>query len=132
MAFLDILIPILAILASVALPIATGLVLGYTSMKNKHKERMGLISQGIIPPNTEEKKANPNRMVSLRNGIVLFAIGIGLAVGFILAQYVFNDGDNIRFWIVASSVLLFLGLGYVSYFMITKDMYDSSEKDTLE
>ena len=45
------LIPIIAILCTIGLPIATGLVIGLTSVKNDHKERMGLINQGIIPPN---------------------------------------------------------------------------------
>ena len=69
---------IIAILSAVALPIATGLVIGLTSVKNQHRERMGLINQGIIPPDTPERKASPNRMVSLRNGIVLMSIGVGL------------------------------------------------------
>ena len=44
------------------------------------EERMGLINQRIIPQDLPDRvKADPNRMVSLRNGIVLIALGIGLS-----------------------------------------------------
>lgn len=67
---MDDLIGIIAILCAVGLPIVTGLVIGLTSANNNHKERMGLINQGIIPPNKTKMKSNPNRLVSLRNGML--------------------------------------------------------------
>lgn len=126
------LLPIIAILVTVGLPIATGLVLGAISMKNKHSERMGLINQGIIPPDTTPRKANPNRMVSLRNGIVLISIGIGLAVGFLTGKYVFLADDDLMFWVLGSSVVLFLGLGYLTYFYVTRNMPEMQERDVVE
>lgn len=132
MEFTEFIIAAIAILSAVALPIATGLVLGIISMKSKHKERMGLISQGIIPPATAQKKANPNPLVSLRNGIVLIGIGIGLVVGFVLDQYVLYDGDDTRFMVVAASVVMFLGLGYVVFFLLARNMTDKQERDIIE
>lgn len=126
------LIAIIAILVTIGLPIATGLVLGAIAMKNKHKEKMGLIEQGIIPPDTTPQKANPNRMVSLRNGIVLISIGIGLILGFVIGKYVLFAEEDMMFWILGSSVVLFLGFGYLTYFYITRDMSAMHERDIID
>ncbi|WP_436414483.1 DUF6249 domain-containing protein [Petrimonas sp.] len=122
---------IIAILSAVALPIATGLVIGLTSVKNQHRERMGLINQGIIPPERMKKKANPNRFVSLRNGIVLIALGIGVIVGFLCSENLTIAQDN-EFWIIGASVVFFLGLGYLVYFLVTQKMPAAQHKEDLE
>lgn len=119
---------IIAILSAVALPIATGLVIGLTSVKNQHRERMGLINQGIIPPEGMKKKANPNRFVSLRNGIVLIALGIGVIVGFLCSENLAIAQDN-EFWIIGASVVFFLGLGYLVYFLVTQKMPINQQKE---
>ncbi len=115
------LIPIVAILCAVGLPIATGLVLGFNAIRNEHRERMGLIEQGIIPPNRTKQKSTPNRYVSLRNGIVLIALGIGIIVGFFCSEYlVIGQGNG--FWVTGASVVFFLGVGYLAYFLVTRKM----------
>ena len=114
-------IPIVAILCAVGLPIATGLVLGYNAIRNEHRERMGLIEQGIIPPNKTKQKSNPNRLVSLRNGIVLIALGIGIIVGFFCSEYL-AIGQGNQFWVTGASVVFFLGVGYLIYFLVTQKM----------
>lgn len=114
-------IPIVAILCAVGLPIATGLVLGYNAIRNEHRERMGLIEQGIIPPNKTKKKSDPNRLVSLRNGIVLIALGIGIIVGFFCSDYL-AIGQGNQFWVTGASVVFFLGVGYLIYFLVTRKM----------
>lgn len=124
-------IPIIAILSTIALPIATGLVIGLTSVKNQHKERMGLINQGIIPPDSPKKKANPNRFVSLRNGIVLIALGIGVIVGFLCSEYLTIAQDN-EFWIIGASVVFFLGIGFLVYFLVTQKMPMTQQKEEPE
>jgi hypothetical protein len=125
------LIPIIAILCTIGLPIATGLVIGLTSVKNAHKERMGLINQGIIPPNRTKTKSNPNRFVSLRNGIVLVALGIGIIVGFLCSEYLVI-GQNNEFWITGASVVFFLGLGYLVYFLIMQKMPVAAQREETE
>ena len=125
------LIPIIAILSTIALPIATGLVIGLTSVKNEHKEKMGLINQGIIPPNRTKVKRNPNRFVSLRNGIVLVALGIGIIVGFLCSEYLVIGQDN-EFWITGASVVFFLGVGYLVYFLVTQRMPITAQKEESE
>lgn len=118
---MDELIPLVAIIVVIGLPIATGLVIGLTSVKNDHRERMSLIEQGIIPPNRTKQKSTPNRLVSLRNGIVLIALGIGIMVGFLCSEYlVFGFGNE--FWVTGASVVFFLGVGYLVYFLVTRKM----------
>ena len=115
------LIPLVAIIVVIGLPIATGLVIGLTSVKNDHRERMGLIEQGIIPPSRTKQKSTPNRLVSLRNGIVLIALGIGIIVGFLCSEYLVIGQGN-QFWVTGASVVFFLGVGYLIYFLVTRKM----------
>lgn len=110
---------ILAILLAVGLPILTALLISLASIKSKHRERMGLINQGIIPPDTVKQKATPNRFVSLRNGIVLVSLGFGLLLGFVLSDNFAKDESQI-FYIMSSSVVFFLGVGYLIYFVLTR------------
>lgn len=118
------LIPIVAIISTIALPIATILVLGFKKFDSDHKERMGLIQQGIIPPNEPKRKTTPNRYSSLRNGIILVALGVGIIVGFVSANNM-EIGDN-EFWIISASIVFFLGLGYLAFFLITKNSLDNN------
>ena len=125
---LGVLIPIIAVISIFALPVITALILIFKKISSTHKERMGLIEQGIIPPNQSKRKRTPNRYVSLRNGIVLIALGIGLIVGFLGTNYLVI-GENNPFMFVISSIVLFLGIGYTVFFLITKDTKDYKNID---
>lgn len=102
-------------------------------MKGRHAERMGLINQGIIPPDSPspKQKQNPNRLVSLRNGIVLIALGIGIMVGFLCSEYLVIGQGN-EFWMTGASVVFFLGVGYLVYFMIAQRIPDSRLREEAE
>ena len=121
-------VPIIAILCTIGLPVGFGMYLGLTSIRAEHKERMDLIRQGIIPPERIKKKVNPNRFVSLRNGIVLIALGIGVIVGFLCSEYLAIGQDN-EFWIIGASVVFFLGLGFLAYFLVTQKMPLAQQKE---
>lgn len=118
MDFMHNIIPIVAILSSVALPIGFGMFLGLKSIASKHKERMELIKQGIIPP--DQTKPTPNKYRSLRNGILCVGIALGLIIALIISR-VMELGENEAFWVVASGILLFLGLAYVTFYILVKD-----------
>lgn len=122
----DVLVPIIAILSAVALPVGLGMYVAIRSINAKHKERMGLISQGIIPP--DRAKPTPNKYRSLRNGFLCIGIAIGLISGVILTRTVW-PGMQSRFFIIAGCVLLFLGLAYVAFYMVIKDKYKEDEFD---
>ena len=125
------LIGLVAVICIFGLPLIAGIVLGLRAMKNRNQERMGLINQGIIPPDTPKKKSDPNKMVSLRNGIVLISLGIGIIVGFLCSEYLVIGQGN-EFWVTGASVVFFLGVGYLIYFLVTQKMPLSKHKEELE
>jgi sterol desaturase/sphingolipid hydroxylase (fatty acid hydroxylase superfamily) len=104
-----------------------GLVLGLRMMKNRHTEQMALINQGLMPPDAPAKR-NPNRFVSLRNGIVLASLGIGIIVGAFLPALPGSYGIG-GFLSLAASIVFFLGLGYLTYFFITRKMTMADESE---
>jgi len=120
------LIQIIAILSTIALPIAAGSILGFKKLNSVHKERMGLIQQGIIPPNEPKRKRTPNRYRSLSSGINLIALGIGILLGFLITINVKLTPMN-NFWVMFASIVFFLGVGNLAFFLITKN--DKDHKD---
>lgn len=124
-------VPIIAIICTVGLPVIAGWILGLQWIRSRHAERIGLINQGIIPPDSPKKKSNPNQLVSLRNGIVLIALGIGIMVGFLCSEYLVIGRGN-EFWMTGASVVFFLGVGYLVYFLIVQRMPDIRLKEDAE
>ena len=118
-----------------------GLVLGLRMMNTRHAERMGLINQGLIPPDSSIQRANPNRLIMLRNGIMLIFLAIGIVVGFLLPNLSglsgggFDIGDyrvqveTGGFFTVTTSIVFFLGLGYLTYFFISRKIEKEEEND---
>lgn len=128
---MELLIPLLAIFCTIGLPIIVGLLLGQRWMKNRNDERMALINQGIIPPDTPRRKATPNKFVALRNGILFIAIGIGVIVGFLCSEYLVIGIGN-KFWITGASVVFFMGVGYLIYFLVSQKMSQSIQREDLD
>lgn len=118
MGLLQDLVPIIAILSAVALPIGFGLYLALVGVRTKHKENIELIKQGIVP--ADKVKPTPNRYRSLRNGFLCIGIAIGLILGIVL-QNVLSLPEDDGFFILGACVLLFLGLAYVLFYLVTKD-----------
>lgn len=59
--------------------------------------------------------------MSLRNGIVLISLGIGIIVGFLCSENLVIGQGN-EFWVTGASVVFFLGVGYLVYFLVTRKM----------
>ncbi|NDV77956.1 DUF6249 domain-containing protein [Dysgonomonas sp. 511] len=124
--FMDGLIPILAIVCIFGLPVILGTFLIAKYIGAKRAERMELVRQGIIPP--DSKQSTPNKYRSLRNGFLCIGVALGLIIGIILDVSFFSESDW-NYLIVLSSVLLCLGLAYVAFFMAVKDKKDFDEVD---
>lgn len=114
---LELLIPIFAITCTIGLPVILGMNYAVKTANQKHIERMELIKQGLIPPN--EYKETPNQFKSLKNAIILIGLGLGLVIGLFIVKSM-NLGENDAFWVVAPSILIFLGASYLLYFFISK------------
>ena len=71
-----IIIPVLAILCAIALPLILVILSVYWTVTSKHKEKMAMIERGIAPDENASDR-QPNRYGSLRNGLLM----IGLAIG---------------------------------------------------
>ena len=125
---METLVAVIAVFSIFALPLITALVLIFKKVDTVHKERMGLIQQGIIPPKISKRKGNPNRYITLRNGVVLVAIGIGITVGIIGIETLEIAVSN-PFMFTTASTLLFLGIGYLVFFLITRNANDYNNYD---
>ena len=82
-------------------------------------------------PSILKRKANPNRLVALRNGVLLVAIGIGIIVGFLCSEYLVIGQGN-EFWITGASVVFFMGVGYLIYFWVSQKMPHTIQKEDLD
>ena len=121
MGFMEGLVAVIAVISIFALPLITALVLIFKKINSTHKERLGLIEQGIIPPQISKRKRNPNRYIALRNGVVLVAIGIGITAGIIGIETLEIAVSN-PFLFTSASTVFFLGIGYLVFFLITKNV----------
>jgi len=65
MEFSETIVAVIAIICIFAVPFAAIAILGVKAMRNRNMERMGLINQGIIPPDKPASQRTPNRLVSL-------------------------------------------------------------------
>ncbi|MGI6048125.1 MAG: DUF6249 domain-containing protein [Petrimonas sp.] len=126
------LVPIFGVLGVFFAPVLlVWVILEYRKSKLRNSERMALISQGIIPSEEEVKwkKTNPNRFISLRNGIALVGIAVGIIVAFLISEAM-GLYEGKAFAIYTASILLFLGIGYLVYFFVTQNMKVPVEDET--
>ena len=123
------LVPIVAIVSTFSFPVLLlWVILEIRKVNLRNKERMALISQGIIPEEDVRIKKTPNRFVSLRNGIILIGIAAGILVGFSISEGMALAEEK-AFWIYSSSILLFLGIAYLIYFFVTRNMVMPGENN---
>jgi hypothetical protein len=54
---------------------------------------------------------------------------VGILAGFSISEGMSLEEEK-AFWIYSSSILLFLGIGYLVYFFVTRNMTISSENET--
>lgn len=119
--FLDELTGIIAILCAIGLPVGFGMYLALVAIRSKHKEKMELIKQGIVPAG--QSKPTPNKYRTLRNGFLCIGIALGVIIGLLVSEYT-TMGENNEYFVIGGSVLLFLGIAYVAFYLIVKDKKD--------
>lgn len=119
--FLEGIAGIVAIVMVFGIPMLA-IYLGIYNTKMKSRENMELIKQGIIPPQPEKMKPAPNKYRSLRNGFLCIGIGLGIIAGLIIYNNSSLDlGKGEYMFVMGASILFFLGIAYVAFFMVVKD-----------
>ena len=103
----EILIPILVPLGGMAL------VFGIFYLRNR--ETMAMIEKGMNP---KEYANRPAPYRNLKNGLLLLGSGIGLALAYLITQYVLHDEDNPALWFALIGIGG--GLGLISSYRIEK------------
>lgn len=125
--FIDGITGILAIFCAVGLPIGFGMYLGLTAIRSRHKENIELIKQGIVPV-SEKGKSVPNKFRALRNGMLFIGIALGLIIGLIITETLYLP-DGKEYIALGGSVLLFLGIAYVLYYVLIRNKQTENEAE---
>jgi hypothetical protein len=111
--FAEAFIPVIAIIFTFGIPGA----LIFWHLYIKHKERTKLMDMGLSPQEARDyfreiEKRPKNPLGSLKWGILLSMIGIGLFIGIVLDEAGFKDS------LTGVMVLLFGGLGFIIYYFV--------------
>ena len=112
------LIPILAIICAVGLPVVLGAYILIKLIGSNNKERLELARHGIVMP--ERVKPSPNKYRSLRNGILCIGVAIGIIIGLVLTTTNLYD-YHVEFMVICSSTIFCLGLSYIIFYLIVKN-----------
>ncbi|HEY3251278.1 MAG TPA: DUF6249 domain-containing protein [Ignavibacteria bacterium] len=113
--FIEGLIPLTAIIFTFGIPGA--IIFWYIYIR--HKERTKLMDMGLTPQEArdyfkEQERRPKNPYSSLKWGILLTMIGLGLFIGIILDEMGFKDS------LTGVMVLLFGGLGFLIYYFVIR------------
>lgn len=124
---IDLVIPLLSILMVFGVP---GLLIFWV-LYTKHRERMRLIEKGLSSEELknyfakEVKIKTPYR--GLKWAIILLSLGAGILVSNVLYdKYNLSDGYTFGF------VMLFLGAGFLMYYLIIRNKDKQSFKEEKE
>src|ERR1044071_3498515 len=101
----EILIPILVPLGFFAL------VFGIVYMQKR--ENLAMVEKGMDP-----KKYRPKAYTSLKYGLLLVGAGIGLALAYLVTQYLLHDEENPALWF--AFIAIGGGLGLINSYKIEK------------
>lgn len=113
----EILVPILVPLGGMAM------VFGLVYLKSR--ENMAMIEKGMNPKEFANRPA-PYR--NLKNGLLLFGAGVGLALAYFITQYMLHDDENPALWF--AFIGIGGGLGLISSYRIEKkELLDKQVND---
>ena len=89
-----------------------------------------MIERGIVPEEALRTKANPNRYIALRNGMLMASLAIGALIG-ILIESCFTFTNEWHWLLVPMITVLFGGIGFVGYFFLSHHMEQKEAKENL-
>jgi uncharacterized membrane protein YciS (DUF1049 family) len=95
----------------------TGVILGIIYLRNRNRERLKMIEKGA-DPSVFKSETKTDGKISLKIGIFLIALAIGIITGSLIANntYIFAESEVAYF----SAIFLFGGLGLLGTQLIDK------------
>ncbi|HNU36903.1 MAG TPA: hypothetical protein PKJ87_00965 [Macellibacteroides fermentans] len=112
------LIPIVAIICTIGLPILIISIIVYKSVQTKHQEKLAMIEKGMI---LQEPEKRTNKYTALRNGLLLVGLAVGAMIGLGISETWLRDsfaGD----FMIAIMTILFGGIAFLAYFFMIRSM----------
>ena len=112
------LIPIVASICTIGLPILIISIIVYKSVQTKHQEKLAMIEKGMI---LQEPEKRTNKYTALRNGLLLVGLAVGAMIGLGISETWLRDsfaGD----FMIAIMTILFGGIAFLAYFFMIRSM----------
>lgn len=112
------LIPIVAIICTIGLPILVISIIVYKSVQTKHQEKLAMIEKGMI---LQEPEKRTNKYTALRNGLLLVGLAVEAMIGLGISETWLRDsfaGD----FMIAIMTILFGGIAFLAYFFMIRSM----------
>ncbi len=88
---------------------------------------MAMIERGIVPQE-EVRKANPNRFIALRNGILMASMAVGALLGIAIDCNLTLETDW-NWLFVPTMIVLLGGIGFVGYFFLARGMEEKAHDE---
>ena len=88
---------------------STGFGIVYIVMSTRHRERMAMIQRGLNP---NEGAGRPDPQKSLKSGMQMIAVAVGLGCGYLLDASTSIEQP----WVYFGPVLFFVGLTMILYY----------------
>jgi hypothetical protein len=121
-----VMVPILAIVLGIGLAFWS-IYWGHQKKRLQYQERQLMIEKGLVPPPIPlEEKKTMTPEASLRRGIILLCLGVGLAVGTAILQIYMDDREFVGLVALAAAIVGFIGLGNLVYYVIARRKPDDS------
>lgn len=121
-------IPILGVICAVGMPVLLAIMASYMIIKSKHEEKMAMIERGIVMEEVARPERKPSRYNTLRNGIFMIGLSLGVIVGMFINLAIDSDSDWF-YLLVPAITILFGGVSFVCYFFLSRCLM---EKERLE
>lgn len=116
------LIPLVAILCAVGLPVLLLMILVIRVTRTRHEERMAMIEKGIV---LEEPEKKTNKFNALRNGLLMIGLALGAIWGIYMDGSMPGDWDGFP---VVIFTILGGGIAYLAYFFIVMKMMEKEKE----
>lgn len=116
------LIPIVAIVCAIGMPILLLIILVVRTTRTRHEERMAMIDKGIV---LEEPERKMNKFNALRNGLLMIGLALGAMAGIYFDRSLSGDWDGFS---VVICTVLGGGIAYLVYFFIVLKMMEKEKE----